>query len=49
MGLKGKQGRYVLNMRMALAARMRDNPARDSTFMCLNLGGSGQGSACLKK
>jgi hypothetical protein len=37
---KSKQGRYMLNMRMALAARMRDRPARDGTFMCLNAGGS---------
>jgi hypothetical protein len=32
----------MLNMRMALAAGMRDGPARDSTFMCLNPGGSGK-------
>jgi hypothetical protein len=35
MGLKSDQGLYLLNMRMA-------RPARDSTFMCLNPGSSGQ-------
>jgi hypothetical protein len=40
IGLKSKQGRYMLNMGMALAVRMRDGPARDSTFTCLNAGGS---------
>jgi hypothetical protein len=49
MGVKRKRGRYMLNMRMALAARMRDSPTRDSTFMCLSLGSSGQGSVPLKK
>jgi hypothetical protein len=49
MGLKSKQGRHMLNMRMALAAHMWDSPARDGTFMCLNPGGSGQASASLKK
>jgi hypothetical protein len=49
MGLKSKQGRYMLNMRMTLAARMRDRPDRNGTFMCLNPGGSGQSPASLKK
>jgi hypothetical protein len=49
MGVKSNQGRYMLNMGMALAARMRDCRARDSTFTCLNAGGSGQSSASLKK
>jgi hypothetical protein len=48
MGLKSKQGRYMLNMRMARTARMPDSPARDSTIICLNPGGSGQGPASLK-
>jgi hypothetical protein len=49
MGLKSKQGRHTLNMRMALAARMRDRPARDSTFMWVNPGGSEYSSSRLKK
>jgi hypothetical protein len=49
MGLKSKQGRYMLNMPMAPAARMQDSPARDSAFMCLNPGDNGHGSASLKK
>jgi hypothetical protein len=36
MGPKSKQGRHMLNMRMAHPARMRDRPARGSTFMRLN-------------
>jgi hypothetical protein len=48
-GPTSKQGGHTLNMRMARTARMRDRPARDSTFMCLNLGGSRQRSASLKK
>jgi hypothetical protein len=40
MGLKSKRGRHMLNMRMALAARMRDSPARDSIFMWVNPGDS---------
>jgi hypothetical protein len=49
MGLKGKQGRYLLNMRMILTARVRESPARDSTFMCLKLRGGGHGFVSLKK
>jgi hypothetical protein len=49
MGHKSKQGDHMLNMRMAHAARIRDRPARDSTFTCLNRGGRGQGFASLKK
>jgi hypothetical protein len=42
MGPKSKQGRHMLNMRMAQAARMRDRPARDSTFMRLNREAAGK-------
>jgi hypothetical protein len=49
IGPKSKQSRYVLNMRVARTARMWDDPARDSTFICLNPGGSGQSSSPLKK
>jgi hypothetical protein len=38
MGRKSSERRYMPNMRMALVARIRDRPARDSTFMCLNPG-----------
>jgi hypothetical protein len=48
-GLKSSQGRHLLNMRLALAARIPDHPARDSTFMCVNPTRSGEGSASLKK
>jgi hypothetical protein len=41
IGLKSKQGRYMLNMRMALAARTQDRPVGDRAFMCLNPRGSG--------
>jgi hypothetical protein len=41
MGLKGKQRCYMLNMRMVLAARMWDRPARDSIYICLKPGGRG--------
>jgi hypothetical protein len=49
MGLKSKRSRHGPNMRMALAARMWDRPARDSIFMCLNPGDSRWSSASLKK
>jgi hypothetical protein len=47
IGLKSKQGRHLLNMRMALAAGMRGRPARAGTFVRLNPGCSGQSPTLL--